>query len=370
MTVTLSRPAPILLEESAARWVAARHPRGPDGRFTESFATLMTPGEKGRARQVAAAFTPKRGINTPDGARAYLSGIGPTSPAAATFFAGGHHDVNQALRAGKDDYPGIKAMDDAMRPLPDDILVTRRVPAHMLGDATPEQLVGFKAADAGYTAASVAELPGGPGDVMMHIAVPAGTRAAIHPDSGAVILDRNLELAVLHVAPNQSGGKDMYLAVLTKGDGKDRGDGPDVGAPGGSDGRKPASGDAQASTNVGDAPSAPTGQPISSDSSTGTSFDDRLASAKAGAAARAATTGTLVERDGVSPLPDEQRDAVETYRGDDYFGINWTLRNPEAGDAEYKKIFGVSADRQREQDLIDRMDAAMTDNRPDRYGMA
>lgn len=209
-------------------WRAALHPRGPDGRFTESFAKVMNPGEKHRARQIAAAFTPRRGLNTPDGARAYLSGLGPSSPAAATYFNGGHREVNQALRAGKNDYPGVKAMDDAMKPLPDDILVSRRVPAHLLGDATPEQLVGFKASDAGYTAASLAQLDGGPGDVMMHIAVPKGTRAAVHPDNGAIVLDRNLELAVLHVAPNEHGGRDMYLTVLPK-DGHD--DGHDGGLP-------------------------------------------------------------------------------------------------------------------------------------------
>lgn len=219
MTVPLlDRPDTFRLVENGD-FSPAQHPRGPDGRFTHSFAALMSSGEKSRARRAATAFAPKRGINTTDGARTYLAGVGQPSPAAGVYFAGGHRQVNQALRAGDDSHAGIKAMDAAMVDLPDDVLVSRRVPAHMLGDAAPEQLVGFKVADAGYTAASVADLPSGPGDVTMRIAVPAGTRAAIHPDSGAIVLDRGLELAVLHVQPNEHGGKDMFLTVLRKGDG-------------------------------------------------------------------------------------------------------------------------------------------------------
>ncbi|GAA2346853.1 hypothetical protein [Dactylosporangium salmoneum] len=203
----------------AGDWTPSLHPRGPDGRFTHSFARLMTDAQRGHARRAAAAFKPKQGINTPDGARAYLGRLGPASPAAATYFGGGHSEVNKELRAGNDNYPGIAAMDHAMQPLPDDIIVTRRVPVRSLGDATPEQLVNFRVADAGYTAGSVATLDAGPDDVLMHIAVPKGTKAAINPDNGAIVLDRGLEMSVLHVAPNERGGKDMFLIVTPHGDG-------------------------------------------------------------------------------------------------------------------------------------------------------
>jgi hypothetical protein len=225
MTATLTPSLDLVRLTEAVDWTPSLHPRGPDGRFTHSFARLMTDAQRGHARSAAAAFKPRPGINTPDGARSYLGGIGDASPAAATYFAGGHREVNQALRAGNDNYPGIAAMDASMKPLPDDIIVTRRVPISSFGDATPEQLVNFRVADAGYTAGSVATLPGDPDHVLMHIAVPKGTKAAINPDNGAIVLDRGLEMSVLHVAPNEQGGKDMFLIATPHHDG----DGPDPG---------------------------------------------------------------------------------------------------------------------------------------------
>jgi hypothetical protein len=324
MTVTLVRFA------ETGDFNPADHPRGPDGRFTHSFAALMSAAEKGRARKAAAAFSPKRGVNTPDGARTYLSGIGQTSPATRTYFAGGHAEVNQALRAGKDDYPGIKAMDSAMTALPDDVLVQRRVPAHMLGDATPEQLVGFKVVDAGFTAGSLADLEPGQGDVHMHIAVPAGTRAAVNPDSGAIVLDRGLELAVLHVAPNDRGGRDMYLTVLPKGDGRDGG-GPDV--PGGTphggapeavgDGRglpgAPAAhaGDGEAGGNPAPGRSPGAGPASTGEDRSQTTGDGSAGAAKAGGPAAGsrsvldrATAGATDEPQSLGGADPELRDAM------------------------------------------------------------
>lgn len=237
MTATLTPFLELFRLVENADFVPSLHPRGPDGRFTHSFARLMTDDQRGHARRAAAAFKPKQGINTPDGARTYLGGIGKASPAATTYFNGGHAEVNQALRAGNDNYPGIKAMDAAMQPLPDDIIVTRRVPIRSLGDATPEQLLNFRVADAGYTAGSVATMDSGPDDVLMHIAVPKGTKAAINPDNGAIVLDRGLEMSILHVAPNERGGKDMFLIATPHDDGK--GGLPNVDGPDGGNGGDP-----------------------------------------------------------------------------------------------------------------------------------
>jgi hypothetical protein len=248
MTSTLTPFLELFRLAEAAGYTPSLHPRGPDGRFTHSFARLMTDDQRGHARRAAAAFKPKAGINTPDGARTYLGGLGKPSPATATYFSGGHAEVNQALRAGNDNYPGIKAMDAAMQPLPDDIIVTRRVPARSLGDATPEQLLNFRVADAGYTAGSVATMDSGPDDVLMHIAVPKGTKAAINPENGSIVLDRGLEMSILHVAPNERGGKDMFLIATPHDDGDGSG-----GLPNGPDG---GTGDSGSS---GGGPSAPAG---------------------------------------------------------------------------------------------------------------
>jgi hypothetical protein len=259
VTAILPRFLGVVRLAESVDFTPSLHPRGPDGRFTHSFARLMTDDQKGHARRAAAAFKPRQGINTPEGARAYLSGIGKPSPAVATYFGGGHREVNQALRAGSDNYPGVKAMDQSMQPLPDDIIVTRRVPIRSLGDATPEQLLSFRVADAGYTAGSVATLPGDPNHVLMHIAVPKGTRAAINPDNGSIVLDRGLEMSVLHVAPNEHGGKDMFLIATPHDDRRDSVNSPDL--PGDGDGKADAAnppGDGASAGTPNDSAPAPT----------------------------------------------------------------------------------------------------------------
>ncbi|GAA4439452.1 ADP-ribosyltransferase [Phytohabitans houttuyneae] len=227
------------------------HPRDKNGRFTRSGTRDLKKGDRTAAAAVMAGFKPKRGVA---GAKAagYLSGIsgssgpGQTSAVQRYLNEGGFVDVHQALRAGKGaDNPDVAELDAAMIELPDDLLVSRRVPLAMFGDATPDQLVGMKVRDAAYSPVSLSTVPGKADDVRLRIAVPKGTPAIVAPDSGELVLDRDLEMAVTSVEKNTVGGWDMHLVVL-----------PKDGARDGSGGRSPAGGERSDQTPEAEPPAA------------------------------------------------------------------------------------------------------------------
>lgn len=183
---------------------AARHPRDRFGRFTKSRTVRASAKDKRAARAVADGFAPKqveRGER-----RTYLHGVAGDN---ATTFSD-VEDANRALRAGQAS-PAAENVDAAMIALPDDLLLSRRAPAGAFGRTDLALLAGMKVRDAGFAPAQLGTVPPGDGQVRMHIAVPAGTRAAISPDTGEVLLDRDTEMVVAHV-----NGTDMYLTVLPK----------------------------------------------------------------------------------------------------------------------------------------------------------
>jgi hypothetical protein len=196
-----------------AKFKPALHPRDRKGKFTRSRSAAATTAERQRAAKVAEAFRPKQ---IPAAGRSdYLHGIAPTEHAetVSLYLDGADYYVNQSLRSGKAD-PAVDRVDAALVELPDDIVVSRRVPASVFGTGDPELLTGLKVTDAAYTPTTLGTLRPTRGDVRMHIAVPAGTRALIDPDSGQVVLDRGLEMVVAKIEPNGAGGHDMYVTVL------------------------------------------------------------------------------------------------------------------------------------------------------------
>lgn len=202
---------------AAPKFAPSLHPRDRFGRFTRSRSTQATAGERQRAADVAKTLKPKRGVT---GAKAgnYLQGVsaGQHHKVVKAYTAGGHVDTHKALRAGKTDEPTVQAMDAAMVDLPDDLVVSRRVPLAAFGSRGPQDLVGLKVKDAAYSPTAIGAVRASKGDVRMRIAVPKGTRAAVDPDTGEVILDRDLEMVVARVEDNGAGGKDMFLTVLPK----------------------------------------------------------------------------------------------------------------------------------------------------------
>jgi hypothetical protein len=231
------------------RFTPSKHPRIPKGlkgagRFTHSGTRELDGSDRRRAQQIADAFKPKRGV-TGVKAAGYLEGIAATSgrwsDTARGFFSEEKtfDDVQATLRSGEES-PAVKDMYAALVELPDDIVVSRRIPADMFGDVPLEDLVGMQVTDAAYFPASLTMVRGNATDVRMRVAVPAGTRAVLNPDTGELALDRGLDLAVTSVERNGQGGWDMYLVVLPKVDGDaPGGDGERATAPGRSAEQRP-----------------------------------------------------------------------------------------------------------------------------------
>lgn len=210
----------------ARTWNPAAHPRDSRGRFTRSGTKLLTDADRAAGRAAMAGFKPKR-MDNPQ-AMAYLKANKPKLKseqvgAVDRYTGDGFFDLNKRLRAGETSDPEIGRLDAAMQPLPDDLLLTRHVQLDAFGKVPIDQLAGTKVRDAAYASTALGTpYGGGLGGVTMHIAAPAGTPAVLaaalsrNPTEREVLLDRDLEMAVSRVVPNQRGGYDMYLVVLPK----------------------------------------------------------------------------------------------------------------------------------------------------------
>lgn len=290
---------------------ASLHPRGPNGRFTRSFARHMNSLDASKATKAKTGFK-ARAMRSAADARTYLSGLlghkgGKNSGGGIRqhIDSGALGRANQTLRAGKTG-PEISAISAEMKPLPHGLDLYRSVPASKFGHVDPKSLDGMLVSDAGYFPTTVAPSKGGPGTVQLHVQAPAGTKAAVDPDSGQVVLDHGAHLAVDSVDTAPDGSTRMNLVAL-----------PDEGDP------TPGGGEPAA-------PSAGTGgvSPEAAPDAAAPSFDERVHAARTGDSARQATHHSLIE-DGAPPLTAEQEFALAAYRGEEYTDINRRLRTGE-----------------------------------------
>jgi hypothetical protein len=304
------------------------HPRGPDGRFTKSFARLADSKTKARRDKIRSGFKARPPFRSPGDAHGWLSGLSTQKskgPGQMDRALAALREANKTLRAGKStDGP----LAGAMKPLPDDVQVFRSVSAKKFGQVAPSDLVGFHVRDAGYFPTTVAPTKPRPGEIRMRIDVPKGTKAAGSPDTSELVLDAGTEMTVDEVTTSPDGSTEMHLTAL-----------------GGDAGSAPDSGDATVP-----------------DSSSGPSPAQRIVAAAAGSDALAAAPSSLVRNDGAG-LPAEQRAAVEEYRGDSaYRSINAALRG--ASDDELAGIpLADPTDRATIDGLVANMDAAMAGSR-------
>jgi hypothetical protein len=196
---------------------ALKHPRDKRGRFTKSRTVLASAKDKKAVKEITAGFTPAK---TGDG-KAYAGKIAdPGHQSVASDFALDAKAINEDLRAGHADAAGVKPMDDAMRPLPDDVVLHRSVPATAFGSIDPQSLQGMKVRDAGFSPTQIDAPQTSDGDVHMFIAAQKGSRAVVNAETGEVYLDRDSEMVVSRVEKNSAGGHDMYMTVLPKADAK------------------------------------------------------------------------------------------------------------------------------------------------------
>lgn len=205
----------------------SQHPRGPNGRFTRSFARIMSALDRRRRDKAKRDFRP-HGFKGPDDARSYLSHLsGVKGPQIREHIASGAvGKATEALRAGKTDVPEVHQIDAAMKPLPDGLDLYRSVPAKQFGKVDPKSLEGHLVSDAGYFPTTVAPVKAAPGNVQLHVQAPAGTHAAVDPDTGQVILDHGTQMSVEHVDVGPDGSARMDLVALPAETGQ-----PHVGSP-------------------------------------------------------------------------------------------------------------------------------------------
>lgn len=161
------------------------------------------------------SFKP-HGFKGPDDARGYLSHLpGVKAGGIKDHIASGAlGKATEALRAGKTDVPEMHQIDAAMHPLPDGLDLYRSVPASKFGKVDPKSLEGHLVSDAGYFPTTVAPVKAAPGNVQLHVQAPAGTHAAVDPDSGQVVLDHGTHLAVDSVDVTPDGATRMNLVAL------------------------------------------------------------------------------------------------------------------------------------------------------------
>jgi len=273
---------------------ATLHPRGPNGRFTRSFARHMSSLDGVKAKKVKAGFHAHT-FHGPDDAHTYLGHLSGVKTPGKAGGGGGIRQyldngtlktANEALRAGKTDNPAVHAIDATMKPLPDDLQLFRSVPASKFGKVDPKSLEGMLVSDAGYFPATVAPQKGGPGTVQLHVQAPAGTKAAVDPDSGQVVLGHGAEMAVDSVDVAPDGSTRMNLVALPE--------------------QTPSGVTASA-----DAGSAP--------------FDSRLAAALSSQAALDSVPSSFEEED-PNRTP-EQNDALFNYLNAGFIEINRQLRD-------------------------------------------
>ncbi len=311
----------------------SQHPRGPNGRFTESFARALSAGDRKKAAAVTSRHRPRKDLGTPDASATYLRGLSgdKPNPAAGTFMGDGFKEVNPALRAGSADGPGVAALDKAMTPLPDDLTVWRHIPSAQFGHVDPKSLAGMHVRDAGFFPTTMAPPKRDPdgGGVRMQVLVPSGTKGASAPDQYGLVLDRGLDMAVTQVADSPGGGLDMTVAVLTD---------PTGGAP-----ASPAL----------SAPAEPA-EPARTEPARTAGPRPTLT----GRDARTAAGGSLVNPDGPPPLTDEQQAGLEAYLDESYQPINDLLRG---GDPVGLRRFYT--DEATVRDWVANIDSAMDQSR-------
>lgn len=245
------------------------HPRDSHGRFRKSWKMAASVIEK--ISDALARFNPKT-FPDQDQANNYVRSLAQSDRfrtnrgAFMDRFLKGFSKVNADLRAGKTDNPDVAAMDKAMRPLPEDLILSRVVGPEAFGlDASSvhqiEEYTGKLVADKGYSSTNIGTPHRRQGGITMVIAAPAGTRA-VAPGTGTptseIILDRDQPFRITKVSPDGSGGF-YVMAVATE-----------KGAPG--ETRTRTLGNAAPAPNAqeisqppatpGQAPQAPAGQPV------------------------------------------------------------------------------------------------------------
>lgn len=201
-----------------------QHPRDSRGRFRSTW--KMAAGVVDKILSALSQFNPKLFASDQE-AQNYVKGqasrdrfLSNRKPAIDRFLRG-FSDVNRKLEAGDTSSPDVAVIDKAMTPIPEDLVLTRKMTPESFGLNAQnigqiEELTGKLVASKGYTSAGIGTpYQRSPGTITMTIAAPAGTKAVIpnlSQPSKELILGRNQPLRITKVDPDGQGGWNV-LAV-------------------------------------------------------------------------------------------------------------------------------------------------------------
>jgi len=205
------------------------HPRDRNGRFRSAW--KMSGAAVKRTMAVLSGFSPKE-FPSDEAASNYLKDVGRYrksgygSLTSVPQYLRDSAETNKKLRAGQTDSPQVRAMDSAMRPLPEDLILSRVVGPEAFG-LKPESLdrledyTGKLVSDRAYGSTNIGtplQGSGGP-RITMVIATPAGTSAVIpqNPGSREVVLDRDQPIRITKVQPDGQGGYYVLAVAVQKG---------------------------------------------------------------------------------------------------------------------------------------------------------
>jgi hypothetical protein len=220
------------LDWGLKNWAPAQHPRDRHGRFTGSRTTDLTDAERDQARAVIANFKPKKFSNGAQADTYLRDNAGPLTrdqiSAVDTYSGDAFLEINRDLRSGGDGGEGhqttIKDLRAGMTPTPDDLILTRTVPADAFPKGALDSLAGKKVKDAAFSSTALGVTYGfGLGNVQMKIAVPKGTPAIFvaphsrNPHEREILLPDGMEFAVASVTKSDDyGGYNVSLIALPK----------------------------------------------------------------------------------------------------------------------------------------------------------
>lgn len=219
--------APEEFAMNLAEWEPQLHPRDSHGRFRDKWG--LPPAIKNAIEGILKRFSPATFRNDAH-AQSFAEMESkkqhhdPLQQASLDYFmtAKGAADIQSTLRAGRDDTPHIRGIDQSMKPLTSDIMVTRIVGPDAFG-LTPETIgaveewTGKLGQDHGFSPAIIGtpptdELP----HITLNMVVPKGTKVSWPGGSRTVILDREQPFRIMKVEPDGHGGVLIRAVVEPK----------------------------------------------------------------------------------------------------------------------------------------------------------
>lgn len=197
------------------------HPRDSHGRFRSKW--KMSKAAFQRTMSALSSFSPKTFQNDEE-AGVHVQRLARGRNVAVDKYLANSAEINKRLRAGED-VPEAKALDGAMKPLADDLILSRVVGPEAFGlkpdnIANLEEYTGKLVADKGFGSANIGTpLASTSPSITMVIAAPKGTRVAVPRSQGSreVLLDREQPLRITKVTPDGKGGFYVMAVAMPKG---------------------------------------------------------------------------------------------------------------------------------------------------------